>query len=758
MPLATFADRFRPIAARTQDFGGPLAGAMAGLVAGGSSMFSTSEMNRSEVQVRHYRLWSYIAVLRNSMTAARDMPQVGVLTRGESARVMSMSRSPVDQRQQSFLRQFYQGVLQSQLSDNENLSPVVDGHPLKLLLQNVNESDWWVSFAFETFMFWQLTGCFYWWVLDNGFGVPGEMWVIPPQWMTAEYSRSGELIKWVVRSSNGKKLDLPPEEVIYTATKNPRDKVMPLSPLDAGSEWVLNGESVEQVRQQLLNQGIWPSLLVHMGDEWDDPSEELIRAVGDKFMSRVGGAGRAGQPLIIPPHMQAQPWTLKQNELGLQADSEQLRDNTLALYGTPRAIAGLAHDLNRANIDGAHLIYSQHTIMPLQIWLSGVLTWKLAVPRFDARLRVWFNDCRPNDADLELRETELDFKYGALTPDERRSARGRSPLGTPASGKTFLLNSLTPLEDFDSGPESRLQNSSQSQPDSSSSAANPSKKKSSENRSSGFEIQLTRTRRYVRIAREFRRLHSQFEGVAMRSLSRFWKSVKRHALAVFDSDPAPASTPSPSELVPPGDFRGQFNKALTPLWESAAKAGVSFEQQLLGLGGSQSLRPVLQADEYPNIEMELPEHMKRRIREFLAERQDGVWSHVMSTTHAALEAAISDGINAGLGMKDIRRRVEEALDGRAADSMMIARTETTASLNAGQQALRDAEKIDQKIWLATIDARTRPTHAAADSQVVENRAPFVVGGYKMQHPGDGSLGAPASEIVACRCCATGYVE
>lgn len=57
----------------------------------------------------------------------------------------------------------------------------------------------------------------------------------------------------------------------------------------------------------------------------------------------------------------------------------------------------------------------------------------------------------------------------------------------------------------------------------------------------------------------------------------------------------------------------------------------------------------------------------------------------------------------------------------------------------------------QKEWVAVLDRRTRPTHVAADGQVVGLNETFNVGGFSMRFPTDGSLGAPAGEIVNCRC-------
>lgn len=59
--------------------------------------------------------------------------------------------------------------------------------------------------------------------------------------------------------------------------------------------------------------------------------------------------------------------------------------------------------------------------------------------------------------------------------------------------------------------------------------------------------------------------------------------------------------------------------------------------------------------------------------------------------------------------------------------------------------------LAEKIWITAGDEVVRPTHQAVDFVVVPEDENFTVGGFPMSGPGDSSQGAPASEIIRCRC-------
>lgn len=116
--------------------------------------------------------------------------------------------------------------------------------------------------------------------------------------------------------------------------------------------------------------------------------------------------------------------------------------------------------------------------------------------------------------------------------------------------------------------------------------------------------------------------------------------------------------------------------------------------------------------------------------------------------------------------KPLSRADIDRITGRYADRLLnhrgevIARTEMISALHAGQyegmRQLIDTGKVraDQvtKVWSATGDGRTRDSHLHMNNVAVPFNRPFVTEtGAQMQYPQDVSLGAPASEVIACRC-------
>lgn len=135
-------------------------------------------------------------------------------------------------------------------------------------------------------------------------------------------------------------------------------------------------------------------------------------------------------------------------------------------------------------------------------------------------------------------------------------------------------------------------------------------------------------------------------------------------------------------------------------------------------------------------------------------------SNMPDEVYALIVAEVERGIRDGLALERVRDEIQVLLTASGTDrwpnrAMTVARTETIGAVNAGvfRGAVLEAEQRGDpapfKQWIATDDTRTRPTHQAADQQRTLLLESFVVGGARLQFPGDPR--GPANEVINCRC-------
>ena len=116
-------------------------------------------------------------------------------------------------------------------------------------------------------------------------------------------------------------------------------------------------------------------------------------------------------------------------------------------------------------------------------------------------------------------------------------------------------------------------------------------------------------------------------------------------------------------------------------------------------------------------------------------------------------AEIGNQIRIGFDKNETQKQIAERIRNHRrsitpARAKQIAWTEVHNAANFGSLvAAGDVRVPVEKIWARG----TRPTHAAATGQRRALHEPFDVGGGRLMHPGDTSLGAGPELVVNCRC-------
>lgn len=404
---------------------------------------STRDIHKLEEQQKHFTYWNWIAITRTAERAAGMEPQFSL---------PGSSRASRDWKQSQHLRTLY-GVAQA---ESEALQPLPETHPLATLFAKPNPDDDWASLCEETVVHWKLSGQFVWWMIPNkirgpqGLALPGEIYCVPPSWVHPQYDKqSRRLVSYLIRPDGDSRRDVYvlPEYLIWRKATNPRSKTEAMSPLQAGAMWVDGTESIEAARRSQFDNGCNPSVLLHLGEKYQGASKDELDEVRHRFLMRQKGLHRQGEPMTIPPGIEAKPWSTTPKEMDYGVSANQLRDNTLALHGVPPIVAGISTDYNRATASTAVAVFCDITINPLLRMLASTIQRFIGRRFYDPRILVWFDDCTPADAEQELKDQEFDFKVGALTPAQRQDYRGYEVSKESAYNSGYLQSTLVPLND-----------------------------------------------------------------------------------------------------------------------------------------------------------------------------------------------------------------------------------------------------------------------------------------------------------------------
>jgi hypothetical protein len=134
---------------------------------------------------------------------------------------------------------------------------------------------------------------------------------------------------------------------------------------------------------------------------------------------------------------------------------------------------------------------------------------------------------------------------------------------------------------------------------------------------------------------------------------------------------------------------------------------------------------------------------------------------IASTDYDDVRGAIADGLTEGLGTAEIGRAIRKQTSMTVFRAATVARTETHNAATFGSiETARNAEQELglqlKKVWLPTLDDRTRPEHRAMETKdPIEMNEKFSVGADQMDRPGDPA--ASAENVINCRC-AIAYEE
>lgn len=137
--------------------------------------------------------------------------------------------------------------------------------------------------------------------------------------------------------------------------------------------------------------------------------------------------------------------------------------------------------------------------------------------------------------------------------------------------------------------------------------------------------------------------------------------------------------------------------------------------------------------------------------ELLPRRKDINGRKLEAWNTKVIANCVSQAIIQGESIDELSKRIARDTGIEAGrSSLLYARTAMTGAQNAGRvERMKEAEEMGikvQKQWMATLDSRTRDSHAEMDGEIADTDSKFSNG---LKYPGDPD--GPGREVYNCRC-------
>jgi len=647
----------------------------------------------------------------------------------------------------------------------------IEDHDLLNLLYKVNPFTTIRQMIGVTQLCIDAIGKAYWYKVRNKRGEIIELWLLRPD-LVSYKSNGTEYISYYEYTGRGKTERFETKDVIPFLNPNAKDmrdgqsKLQPAMDLVRSqifsSRWNMNFFYREARPDAILN--------VKQRAPLDKDEKQVVR---DEWNDNFQGPNRTHKIAIMQGDVEYKIIGENQKDMDFVNLDSSVRNNIMMALGVPKPIL-LPEEGNKTTVEGAIYIFMSQTIEPNMQNIVDTLN-EFLVPDFDITLYLDFESPVPRDKATESTIIGNYVREGIMTRNEAREKLDLAPLD---GGDEILVSAmLVPL------------NSAGSEPD----PAADTEKYLKVLRVKDTAVEEEETKRFYKAIRgkssHFKneeKRDDMIKNIAKSVIDKIKegedKKVKKVALKKY--------TPELKQVV-----WNKYNK------ESAQIEKV-FEKMFIKLETDQQKRIVsylfkekkdknyiLKKDLAGSVEgynwkkevtifidVALPLHTKtivdagkdaatrigsafdvnEDVRAYISSKSMKFAGEVNETTKESLKATLSQGIEEGETLEELKKRVEHTFDVRkGAGARAVAATETSASINGGWlEAFKQSKVIEKKEWYhAGASINDRPEHVAMNGEVVNLDNKFSNG---LMFPCDPS--ASPDETVNCKCIMLEVVE
>ena len=334
-------------------------------------------------------------------------------------------------------------LLMKEATEKDELEQIVD-HPLLDLLHSANEFHTGFSARKITQLHIDLVGDAFWLKERDAGGMITAIWPIPPHWIAATPTPAFRFFRVNFRAWRG---NIPDTEFVWFSDPDP------MNPYARGSGAAMalgdeldTDEYASRMVKAFFYNSARPDLIISPkgGGNLRDAS---IKRLEEDWMAKNQGFFRSWKPYFLTREVDIKELDHNFRSLTLVQLREFERNVVMQQYGVPPEILGVLESSNRATIDAADYFMGKYVIEPRLEFQRAIMQERL-VPEFDERLILDYVSPVAEDRERFLKvATEAAW---SLTTNEWRAMSGHGPLEDEQAGELHMVpagNSLQPIRE-----------------------------------------------------------------------------------------------------------------------------------------------------------------------------------------------------------------------------------------------------------------------------------------------------------------------
>jgi len=317
--------------------------------------------------------------------------------------------------------------------DKDNEREEIFKHPLLDLFGNLNPYQSRYQFMYLGTMYKKLVGEQFWQMNFNGKGLPAEIWLAPPTYMSVvpsaqkyidhyEFKRNNQITRFNV------------DEIIHIMTPNPHNPYRGLSEAQALTSVIDSERYAASLQNKIFYNDGRPGFIIEYPAA-DMPNSESRKELVQEWDERYKGYRNAGKTAFLWGG-KANTLTLSPRDMDFNALRTFSRDSILGAYGVPKSVLGLTEASTFASAKAGNYTFAYYVIHPELCALREAINKEL-VPFFGDNLYMDFDNPVPEDETMNVNNAVNLYKGGILTKNEARILIDMEPVDGPEGDEFF---------------------------------------------------------------------------------------------------------------------------------------------------------------------------------------------------------------------------------------------------------------------------------------------------------------------------------